>query len=300
MRELHAAENEEESFFVSMTDMVVGVLFIFIILLMYFAFQARDKAEKADEIVNLEKSAEETRTEILEEISSQLQRAGIQVILEPENGILRLPESILFAKSKAELSPEGEKSVSALAQALSVALHCHAFHPGVPAPADCQKGDHIVETIFVEGHTDSDPFGGKQYDNWDLSVARASNTYRVLVRDQPLLQDLRNAASGGSPLFSVSGYADSRPTRFTPPNIDLPAGAKARPTTQTEVEELQRRLDVMRGQVPTDEYRRSEVLLGQYMAAAKAANRRIDLRILMKRPGVADIQQKIDEAALSP
>ena len=37
--------HEEESYFVSMTDIMVGLLFIFIILVMFFAFQIRDTEE---------------------------------------------------------------------------------------------------------------------------------------------------------------------------------------------------------------------------------------------------------------
>ena len=34
-------EHDEESFFVSMTDIMVGLLFIFILIIMYFAIQAK-------------------------------------------------------------------------------------------------------------------------------------------------------------------------------------------------------------------------------------------------------------------
>ena len=36
------AEADEENYFVSMTDMMVGLVFIFIIMLMYFALQFQD------------------------------------------------------------------------------------------------------------------------------------------------------------------------------------------------------------------------------------------------------------------
>jgi hypothetical protein len=38
-------EEEEESYFVSMADMMVGLLFIFIILLLYFALQSRQTTD---------------------------------------------------------------------------------------------------------------------------------------------------------------------------------------------------------------------------------------------------------------
>ena len=40
------AEDEDESFFVSMTDIMVGLLFIFIMIIMYFALQTKiDQSE---------------------------------------------------------------------------------------------------------------------------------------------------------------------------------------------------------------------------------------------------------------
>src|SRR5216684_2413133 len=42
----HHHENEgEESYFVSMTDIMVGMLFVFIILLMYFVFRIQNTSE---------------------------------------------------------------------------------------------------------------------------------------------------------------------------------------------------------------------------------------------------------------
>ena len=40
--EAHEVEVDEENYFVSMTDMMVGLVFIFIIMLMYFALQFQD------------------------------------------------------------------------------------------------------------------------------------------------------------------------------------------------------------------------------------------------------------------
>lgn len=37
---------EEENYFVSMTDLMVGLVFVFIILLMYFALQFQDVTEE--------------------------------------------------------------------------------------------------------------------------------------------------------------------------------------------------------------------------------------------------------------
>jgi flagellar motor protein MotB len=63
----------------------------------------------------------------------------------------------------------------------------------------------------VEGHTDNRPLQrANGYDNTNLSFDRARAVYRLLAEraDETRLQQLRN--SNRQPLFSMSGYADSR------------------------------------------------------------------------------------------
>ena len=68
-----------------------------------------------------------------------------------------------------------------------------------------------VDTIFIEGHTDSDPIENhpRYRSNWDLSTERAINTLTKLEEDNESLKQLKNAV--GNPIFSCSGYADTRP-----------------------------------------------------------------------------------------
>ena len=60
---------EEESYFVSMTDMMVGLLFIFILMLMYFALQYQKTTEQLT-------NANQTRGEILVKIEKSLKDQG--------------------------------------------------------------------------------------------------------------------------------------------------------------------------------------------------------------------------------
>lgn len=70
---------------------------------------------------------------------------------------------------------------------------------------------HKLEAIYLEGHTDNVRvrFGAKFVDNWDLSVARATNSYRAMLKGAPKLADLKNAENKA--LLSVSGYGEERP-----------------------------------------------------------------------------------------
>lgn len=201
---------EEESYFVSMTDMMVGLLFIFILMLMYFALQYQKSNE------NLQ-NAEDTRAHILQEIKEHLESKNIKVTVDEESGILRLPEeSLRFPSGQAEIMREDQAVIESLATALNIVLPCYS-KSDAPRPKDCPATAHSLEAVFIEGHTDSDRvILSKQFkDNWELSVARSVNTYRSIISskistgDNNILPNLKNRDE--KYLLSVSGYGENRP-----------------------------------------------------------------------------------------
>lgn len=198
---------EEENYFVSMTDMMVGLIFIFIIMLMYFALQFNQVTEKLT-------GADQTRTEILEQIQASLKADNIDVRIDTQNGILRLSDSILFASGSKDLSTRGQDSIGKLSAALMKVLPCYTEAPAGVRPASCAKSDHRIESVYIEGHTDTDAYSsGMLRDNLDLSVVRATNTYRALTDRAPSLLSLCAKKSEGAcePVLSASGYGERRP-----------------------------------------------------------------------------------------
>lgn len=201
-------EQEDEGFFVSMTDMMVGMLFLFILMLMFFALKFNEATVQINKTNEILKSAEETRTDILQDLQRSLKDQGIAVEIDVENGILRLPENILFERNRWDLSGRGREAIVVLGRSLSAVLPCFAFIPGESRPKLCSDTPHSVEAIFVEGHTDSD---GDDALNWNLSVQRGLNTYQAMVDGNPALAQLRNTK--GQAILSVSGYGKQRPVR---------------------------------------------------------------------------------------
>lgn len=209
---------EEENYFISMTDMMVGLVFIFIVLLMYFALQFRDVTEQLS-------GADKTRAEILRQLEQTLKSKGVQVTIDTQNGVLRLPDAILFDSGRAELKPAGEVAIGHLAEALGDVLPCYSDLPDPPLrrPAKCPDTPHRIESLYIEGHTDDVPLnGGLQFkDNWDLSVVRATNTYRALVDLAPELgQRCAKKAGQCEPILSVSGYGPQRPVHEVSGSLD--------------------------------------------------------------------------------
>jgi flagellar motor protein MotB len=199
-------EEEQESYFVSMADMMVGLLFVFIILLLYFALQFRQTTHDLS-------SAEQSRAAILKRLDEQLRDHGLAVSIDTGSGVLRLPEDVLFDVGRADLTPRGRQAVAVLGKAMADVLPCYTY----PRPASgCPATKQHVDAIFIEGHTDSDPMAGQGLirDNLDLSVIRATNTFRALVAATPALGVMRNQLPGEGvpqPILSVSGYGADRP-----------------------------------------------------------------------------------------
>jgi chemotaxis protein MotB len=201
-------EGQEESYYISIADMLVGLLFLFIIMLMYSALQLRTTTQDLA-------TAEDTRNDLLRRIATYMREHNVSAEADVAVGVLRLPDEILFEKGRDEPKADGEASLRILADALSINLPCYAFEVA-PRPVACGDIRHNVEAIFIEGHTDSDPIAptARIRDNWDLSSSRASNTFRILNAYQPALAGFLNAPAGENdsrPLMSVAGYADQRP-----------------------------------------------------------------------------------------
>jgi flagellar motor protein MotB len=220
--------DESVNYFVPMTDMMVGVLFIFILMLTAFALDFRrttDAQETAlkvaqevagkleplqsavrEQMALLDK-AQQDRRELLQDIRTQLAGEGLSVQIDEANGVLRLNEdAVRFAPNHADLVDRNKDNVGKIGRVLERVLpkyvSCHNWQSSACSTA----GDTALETLFIEGHTDTT---GIDNSNWVLSTERAVNTYRELIAVSPALRLLRN--NRNEEVISVSGYSSTRP-----------------------------------------------------------------------------------------
>lgn len=193
---------EGESYFMSMTDMMVGLLLIFIILLAYFALNLQTRTQELT-------GANTTRAEILNDLQRSLKSQGLQVEIDTKTGVLRLPDDILFDKGQYELSDKGRAAIAKVAHAMVQVLPCYT----VSELCKGVRSRHLIDAVFVEGHTDSDAMVGAM-NNYGLSVRRAETTFTRLQVSEPELKDFYNGPigeDGSSPILSLSGYGPDRP-----------------------------------------------------------------------------------------
>ena len=244
-------KTEEQGYYISISDLMSGLLFIFIITLVVFAMnlkgtqvdlsyelvKQKNEKEKLTNIVHTLTNSNEIRAQILREIQEKLKKKGFRVQVDLEHGILRLPEEILFPSGSATLQPGGKRMIKVLAAILAETLPefvifeddsdnvkvvasilAEKLPAFVSGANDSNNGVHrdrskagMVDAIFIEGHTDDRPVSSrcKYENNWDLSAARAIATYDYLTEMSVDLKNYLNQKR--QPVFSVSGYADSRP-----------------------------------------------------------------------------------------
>jgi chemotaxis protein MotB len=190
-------DEDDEGYFASMTDVVIGLLFIFIIMLMFFAMRFQQATQQQDQATQKQKQAtlqqievterqktliddltdsEAARWEILQDLKDGLQKEGIFVSIFKDEGILRFPEEILFEKSSWDLNAKGAIALKALARALDVVLPCYTVGSRSRTD-DCpnKKARAQVEAIFIEGHADADPYRNPANGNTPPKRHRAEN-----------------------------------------------------------------------------------------------------------------------------
>jgi chemotaxis protein MotB len=200
-RLLRKPQEESESYFISMTDLMVGLVLIFIILLAYFALNLQARTAELT-------GANLARAEILKSMEKALKDQGLEVTIDIETGVLRLPDDVLFDSGRYNLTPRGEVAVGKVADAMAAILPCYTEG----AKCNGQRSPHRVDAILVEGHTDKDAMSGG-IDNYDLSVMRAANTFRALKSGDPVVDQMRNlptGAPGSAKILSLSGYGPDR------------------------------------------------------------------------------------------
>jgi len=192
--------DEDNPYWLSFSDIMSGLLLIFILASLYLMIELQTKLDKFDQSTIELNKANQTRTKILYEIKEDLLKKGIFVEVVDNKTVLRIPsDQLYFKRGKSEI-PEGKADV--------------VLQVGKSLLDVITKNNRIqyINTIFIEGHTDS-MRAGKHIakGNWGLSTFRAITVWdfwRNNLHYGALMASLRNHK--GDPIFSVSGYAATR------------------------------------------------------------------------------------------
>jgi flagellar motor protein MotB len=178
-----------------------GLLIIFILAAVALIIELTQTTNNIDKTIKELVQAEKARRSIIFDIQKELAEQNIRVEIVDNDTVIRIPESTLSFASGQEKLPDNEvvqKSVRAIGLALHSAIQTN-------------ERFKYLDTVFIEGHTDSVSiwYNGKR--NWGLSADRAISIWKVWQTELGLLPKLDDFKNGyGQNLFSVSGYAATR------------------------------------------------------------------------------------------
>ena len=202
----HTIIDSENPYWVSFSDIMAGLLVIFILALIVLMIRLNTQTIIKEELrKQVEKALrelaaiEEIRKEILYEIRDNLKTRGVHVEVVDNHSVLRIPmEQLSFRSSRYDIPKEKLETVLIIGEMLKDAL----IKPG---------RTRYIDTIFIEGHTDSEPYERVEFGNWGLSAHRAISIWKYWTEDPGKINkfiEMKN--KDGKHLFSVSGYSWTR------------------------------------------------------------------------------------------
>lgn len=193
--------DEDNPYWMSFSDIMSALLIIFILASVVLIIQLMEAQQEFDRELAELKKAEGVRKTILQETAEALTERGIRVTVSENDTVLSIPNDILgFDTGEYDIQGQYQDTAEEIGRVLSQVI---------------QKENRLsyLDTVFIEGHTDSRPLNGFMgKGNWGLSSFRAISLWQFWERtlsDALRLGGLRNQE--GQPLFSVSGYAETRP-----------------------------------------------------------------------------------------
>ena len=204
--------DEENPYWVSFSDIMAALLVIFILAAIALILELTQKKAEWDQSIQEIAKAESTRREILREIEEELKRKNIPVELSDNDTVLRIPEDALTFKSGSFDVPSDDYHKNIVIQ-IGKTLY---------SAITKESRWKYLDTIFIEGHTDKRRFYNRRLKgNWGLSTFRAISVWNYWDKNLPKKEKLSSLINhDNKPLFSVSGYAETRPTTLEQLTVD--------------------------------------------------------------------------------
>lgn len=245
--------DEENPYWISFSDIMAGLLVIFILAAVVLILELTQKRAQWDEAIEQIAKAEQVRKDILREVEKELNSKNIPVTVSDNHTVLRIPEQALtFTQGSFDIPSDNYH------QAIVIEIG-NALYKAITKD---QRWEYL-DTIFVEGHTDKVPYRNNEIKgNWGLSTFRAIslwNFWNINMAKESALESIKNHS--GNKLFSVSGYAQTRP---------IPCSNHSEDINDIELCPL--------GPLPAKE--------------SHTKNRRIDIRVTVKKPSVEYMQNQ--------
>lgn len=321
-KRVSTSETIGSDYWISFTDIMTGLLLVFILLISVLVIYVNYSNNKYANIreeksrLEIEKRALEAQKRALENEKQALKNAINQVFVEHQNNVRYLLEEIneRLKNEHIDVDVDFDNLV------IHISNNTLGFDKGRYNITDYNSLNRVhkiatiffivfklnnnqlksLDTIFIEGHTDKDPFNNTDLKgNWGLSTLRAIEFWEeftgISYRQQEELMDehvnnqtcidtftniegcyfLNLENVNHKKLFSVSGYASARPHECTITSIgDVNKSATCRQYYQ--------------GFEPS-----------QYSVVSDNLNRRIDIRFIPKSATIEEVKKAMSLRSVS-
>jgi len=157
--------NEEISYWLSFSDLMSGLLIIFILLSVYMLLDYKSAAAELEMTKQTLAEYTHMNTTIIEKLKAEL---GSSISIDSDTGTLVLNSELLFDSGKSELKPEGKLFLNEIMPAYFRILF-----------KDTEIRENIAG-ITIEGYTDDQ--GTYEY-GLSLSYNRALSVYYYMLND---------------------------------------------------------------------------------------------------------------------
>jgi len=201
--------DEENPYWISFSDLMSALLVIFILATVALIIELTDKSNRIDESITQLQNAEQARKDILNEVKDELKKLNIKVYIAENDSVLRIPDTTLTFSSNSYDIPGGSEDQKTI-KSIGTVIY-QAINKPLNTSGDSSQRFKYLDTIFIEGHTDSLQTKKFKFGNWELSTLRANSLWKFWGQQRyasKSLGEMKNAF--GQTLFSVSGYAASR------------------------------------------------------------------------------------------
>lgn len=157
---------EGSGYWISFSDLMSGVLIVFILLFIYKILDYQNNIESKEKMIQ---DLSSTRMQIISMLQEEFEKENIDIVIDPKTGAIRLSEAILFDYGENNLKDEGK-------------VFLERF---IPIYAKILFGSEEIKSqvsqIIIEGHTDTE---GDYIFNLQLSQERALSVVEHLLRPE--------------------------------------------------------------------------------------------------------------------
>ena len=155
------ANKGKNDFWIGFSDLMTGLMLVFIVLSLTFMAIAKDKLDKLQQL----------KSNIIIILSEKLSAKGIEVQYSEEKGTVTVSEKILFTIGKSELNKKGKNFIKIFSEVIDQDIFSH------------KEYENLIKYLHIEGYGSK---SGSENRNFDLSFERAKNVWYEMVYNSNL------------------------------------------------------------------------------------------------------------------